>query len=322
MSDARTHPASSHEFLSRLHDGELSPAEATAFRAHRDGCAQCREAVDSFERALAAYRAAPIGAPSSDLSARILRKVRAQSPSRRPFGVSFGIDIRWAGAMVAAILVALIAAPLLRKEVPKTSEPIAVSLASRVEPVLPEQSLAREKSAAPAAAPAPSAPSAMRQILAASPEEKVAAKATEDSREFAAAPSKSRPVVSQDSAAPAAKPSEAAESQDEREDQSAATSAGATLAPPRLTIRVLDERGPAPEITYAVSEYRLETLRGSEFELIVAPNGRVWKVLAPAPAPGPARKEKRVAVEPEADVLRQMRFAAGGTPRRLLVRIE
>ena len=42
---AGSHPARSPEFLSRLHDGELSPAERAHFESHRAHCAECRGAA-------------------------------------------------------------------------------------------------------------------------------------------------------------------------------------------------------------------------------------------------------------------------------------
>jgi hypothetical protein len=112
MIETLSHPAQSAEFLSRRHDGELTPAEAAAFEAHRRECPECEGSVADFERALAAYRSAPVTPHATDLSARILRKIRAASPSRRPFGVMFGIDVRWAGALAAALLVVIIGAPV------------------------------------------------------------------------------------------------------------------------------------------------------------------------------------------------------------------
>jgi hypothetical protein len=118
-----THPAASLETLSRRHDGELSPAERAAFEAHLAECEECREATAAFERSLAAFRTAPEAPVPPDLPARILRKIRAQSPSRRPFGVMFGIDIRWAGVFLAALLVAIIAPVFLssRRELSRTA---------------------------------------------------------------------------------------------------------------------------------------------------------------------------------------------------------
>ena len=112
MIETLSHPAQSAEFLSRRHDGELTEAEAAAFEAHRRECRECEASVAEFERALAAYRSAPVSPHATDLSARILRKIRAASPSRRPFGVKFGIDVRWAGAIAAALLVVIIGAPV------------------------------------------------------------------------------------------------------------------------------------------------------------------------------------------------------------------
>ncbi|MET0619743.1 MAG: hypothetical protein ABW056_05655 [Thermoanaerobaculia bacterium] len=115
MIETLSHPAQSAEFLSRRHDGELAADEAAAFEAHRLECAECQASVAEFENALAAYRSAPVTPHASDLSARILRKIRATSPSRRPFGVMFGIDVRWAGALAAALLVVIIGAPVFSR---------------------------------------------------------------------------------------------------------------------------------------------------------------------------------------------------------------
>ena len=109
----QTHPAESPEFLSRLHDGELSLSETASFEEHRRTCSRCRKSVDSYSRALSIFRSASPAPAASDLSARILRKVRAQSPSRRPFGVTFGIDVRWAGVCAAALVVVIMAASIL-----------------------------------------------------------------------------------------------------------------------------------------------------------------------------------------------------------------
>jgi hypothetical protein len=118
MIETLSHPAQSTEFLSRLHDGELPPPEAAAFEAHRRECEECRTAVAEFETALQAYRAAPVTPHASDLSARILRKIRATTPARRPFGVTFGIDLRWAGVLAAALLVVIIGAPVFSRKAP------------------------------------------------------------------------------------------------------------------------------------------------------------------------------------------------------------
>lgn len=315
MTSAPIHSAASHEFLSRLHDGELSPAEAARFQSHRETCAECREAVDTFERALAVYRAAPTGAPSSDLSARILRNVRAQSPSRRPFGVTFGIDIRWAGAMVAAILVALVAAPiLLRKGVPRSSAPIPVVLDSRAEPGAPAKTLTSEDEPESAR---PAAPAPRRQASAESAREKDSADKTDAADRAAEVP----PVTAQGALAPAAQePAPPSESKEDRRELSAVASASAPAT--RLSIRALDGQGQPPELASRIPEDRLAALRGLEFELVVRPDGGILEVKPSAPSADGLGKKKEPAPEPDPRALLGLRFAAGETPRRLLLRIE
>ena len=127
----RNHPASSVEFLSRLHDGEVPADEKIAFEEHRRSCADCRTAADAFESSLAAFRASDVVPTPADLSARILRKIRSQSPSRRPFGVMFGIDVRWAGLLVAGLVAVLLSGPLVLRRSNReaaTRPPISATL--------------------------------------------------------------------------------------------------------------------------------------------------------------------------------------------------
>src|SRR5262252_759927 len=117
MKPAFAHPGRSPEFLSRLHDGDLSAAERVQFESHRAHCAECRGAAAQFEAALALFRSNRPRPPAPDLSARILRKLRTVSPRRSPLGVSFGIDLRWAGAFAAALLAVIIGSEVvLRRE--------------------------------------------------------------------------------------------------------------------------------------------------------------------------------------------------------------
>src|SRR6185295_7944727 len=95
-------------FLSRLHDGELTAAERAHFESHRAHCAECRAAAAEFEKALSLFRATTTSPPASDLPARILRQLASTTRRRPPFGVVFGIDIKWAGALSAALLAVII----------------------------------------------------------------------------------------------------------------------------------------------------------------------------------------------------------------------
>jgi len=164
MIETRSHPAQSAEFLSKRHDGELAADEAAAFEAHRLECAECQASVAEFENALAAYRSAPVPPHASDLSARILRKIRATSPSRRPFGVMFGIDVRWAGALAAALLVVIIGAPVFSRrevrvgpatEADRLSSPIPAYVLDAEEERPAEKSAELRSAPAKPAAPAP-----------------------------------------------------------------------------------------------------------------------------------------------------------------------
>jgi hypothetical protein len=146
------------EFLSRLLDGELTAAERAQFESHRAHCAECRRAASEFESALALFRSSRPRPAAADLSARILRKLQAGNRRRSSFGVTFGIDLRWAGAFAAALLAVLIgSAVVVRREaaerrLARESAPIPVSMER-------DRSIANNaKDQLPVSAPAPAAP--------------------------------------------------------------------------------------------------------------------------------------------------------------------
>lgn len=353
---APTHPASSLDFLSRLHDGELSSPERAAFDAHVAGCDECREAVAAFERSLDAFRAAP-GVPTpADLSARILRKIRAQSPSRRPFGVMFGIDIRWAGVFMAALLVVIIAPALFERRetgpAPTAREPLTAYVvdgeADKGEAAPENKTRAK---AAPKAAPAAGAPV---------PKENEHARVPEAHDEFAQAPAPA-PAPETVGGAVAPKPQLQAGIRSEESRQVAAqnaapsTSAKQNAAPPpsvaprsaavtdkvggesgafakeetplediHLDVRSLDADGGAPEIVHTPPAERLLPLRGREFVLIVEADGFVRGVLPAARPDAQEKLDKDRASDAAASgaALRDVRFRATGRPRRVLLQIR
>ena len=153
---AGSHPSRSPEFLSRLHDGDLSPAERAHFESHRAHCAECRGAAAEFEAALALYRSSHPHPASPDLAARILRKLQS-SGNRRPFfGATFGIDLRWAGAFAAAVIATIVGSAIVAKNEAterrmSRDEPIPISIAR-------ERKAAASEPPLPAGAPAPAAP--------------------------------------------------------------------------------------------------------------------------------------------------------------------
>ena len=320
------HAAQSPEFLSRLHDGELSSAERIAFDAHTASCDACRSAVEQFEGSLAAFRSAPTSPPSPDLSARILRKIRAQTPSRRPFGVTFGIDLRLAGVAIAALLAVLIAAPLLVRRKAQASFPAPQQTRAPLSVHLADRETAQKETAAaeappippdaPRAQPAPARQKAEAERRAAAPAAPpppaVGQVATDRMRESPAASSK---LVAR---AGGEARSEADEMAGAREDKAVAV---------RLTVKALDGLGEPPAVDHAPSDPSLSPLRGTEYVLLVEADGRVREAAPSQPAPRALSKPKDAAAnaavsgEP-ANLFHDLRFAPGDRPRRLLVRVE
>lgn len=331
------HPARSEDFLSRLYDGELSPPDREAFETHRSACDECRAAADAFAATLAAFRASPTAPPAADLSARILRKIRAQSPSRRPFGVMFGIDVRWAGVLVAALLAVLVSTPIVvhRKEAAELS-PLSIparildDTAQANAPQKKAKASPKEEPASPASAPAPAtaplsrdeapardAAEASRQKL-----EAVEAPADEEKRRYAPPPVAAvRP--------PAPRPEMSAQAPGGEAAAGAPSASGVSesaVAPVGLNVRALDGEGPAPAIVSHPDE-RFSALRGLEFIVTVETRGRVRSVQA-ATANGlvAPKKAGHADATPTStgaeDALRELRFAPGDRPRRLLLRVE
>ncbi len=333
------HPGQSADFLSRLHDGELLPAEASDFETHRAGCPSCRDAAVEFERSLSAFRAAPTAGVPSDLSARILRKIRAQSPSRRPFGVMFGIDTRWAGVMMAALLVAILAPalffrrevrsptpqrdaisayivdappaypPIVAADFPKPPASASGRLSQKAHENLPEQKAqaARRRDDAPRKAP----------LSREAPPARVADEsASRDARQLESAPPAAAAAPRRESSLP------------ERSGVEAGAGAVASEEFPstrvRLEILALDGNGPPPPIARSLSDDRLAALRGQEFDLLVEADGSVRSVTREG---GTVRLQKDAAAAdsnaaaPESP-LGELRFRPDGSPRRLRIRIR
>lgn len=343
---AATHPAESPEFLSRLHDGELDPGEAAAFEAHRAECGLCRAAAAEFERALSAFREAPVAPVASDLSARILRKIRATTPSRRPFGVMFGIDVRWAGVLAAALLVVIIGSPVFSRRpmerAPSAAEPSGPipayvldareeRFAGKVAEAPPPAELQAPKPAAPpAAAPrrAPERNEEPARANAAPEAESDDAGGRIDAAEAAvpAAPPESK---AQDSAAqaPQGLRSRQKAASAPAEGQAGLAASAESPGPVRLTIRAVDGLGTAPALAGAPSDERLAALRGGEFVLVVESDGRVRAIEKRPTDKKLAKDEAAPAKAAEAGeaaevVLRELVFQPGDRSRRLTVAVH
>ncbi len=334
------HPAASVEFLSRLHDRELSAAEAREFDAHRSSCASCRNAVEEYERSLRAFRASPTAAPASDLSARILRKIREQSPSRRPFGVTFGIDVRWAGVLAAALLVVLIAPALFHRQ-EKALVPAGSSASPEALPayLLEEKTTtsAKESGAKVAPAPPPSAPADEARA-----KDKENAKPLDAAAEGDFASTQPQPETKREgfladgTNAPAAAAQAAPAPPQKLRRQTAAApggEAGGAAVPDeqrvsiRLVVNAIDGYGEAPEVRETPTDDALAALVGREFILLVEAGGRVRDVTPSTSGGGFLRKDAqsrdRLAdARKEGSELMGLRFTPSDRPRRLLVRVE
>jgi hypothetical protein len=344
------HPARSLDFLSRLHDGELTAAERAHFESHRAHCDECRRAAADFEATLDYYRTSGTPAARPDLAARILRRLETANPRRRPFGVVFGIDLKWAGAFMAALVVTILGYSLLDRR--KEREQIRVSfsgpasattrLASAPAEPAPPPKASRDDlekrlggsqiagqlakpDAPPAATPPPkAAPGSVSQLLASEKKEKVAPAPADKMLQAApaSAPARSPAAASRDEGgAPAAeeKDRRARESHQPVVDSAAAVAAAPPVpAPVRLTVRALDDLGEPPAVLN-VSEIGIRPEDRGRYVVTVGADGVALEVRREEPRredPGEARNTSGIAT------LQKLRFAAADRPRRLLVAVE
>jgi hypothetical protein len=355
MKNDSTHPARSAEFLSRLHDGELTAGQRAHFESHRAHCADCRGLASEFEAALSLFRASTTSPPPPDLPARILRGLSSTTRRRPPFGVVFGINLKWAAAFSTALIAVIIGSAVVFQrdaalKIAASQTPIPVILppkaaARQAQAPAPSEEAARQDRPPPARAlekealkEAPSAPaSAPADSVAGSAAERFGASPTPQS---AAAPEQKARALSRRAAqARIEEPDRSASNEDGatagflRKSESAggegaATSSAASAEPgppARLILVSLDGEGNAPEVVSAGAAERLSDLRGHQYFLIVEASGRVRE------ARTESRKErfqKRNMARDAAEIAAapasvwSLRFRAGDRPRRLLLRVE
>jgi hypothetical protein len=348
MTGSDRHPARSPEFLSRLHDGELDAAECARFEAHRAHCSECRDAAAQLEEALVFFRSARPGPAAPDLSARILRRLRAGTPRRRPFGRLFGIDLRWAGAFAAALLAVIIGSSIVLeresrgRRVLRDSSAIPVVIEQpRAASPPPAEAKPRRTADSPPLRKKASAPTEPERPLdvkdESSPKAQNRAPAPQSASSDALAPAPESPVV----AKPAPRADEpargnAAEKATDFEERSTATSprlraeaqgveggavSGAMTQDTRVRVRVIapEDAALAPEPSNA-SELSLSAADRGDYAVIVREDGSVASVrLADSKLDSRGTESRR---QRAADELRKLRFAAAGRPRHLIVRVE
>jgi anti-sigma factor RsiW len=326
MTSNKNHPARSHAFLSRLHDGDLQPAERAHFDAHRAHCAECRTAAAEYERALSLFRSARSSPPPADMANRVLRKVQSVGRPRRPPVVSvFSIDWRWAGAFAAVLLVLLVGTPIALRQQSKATRaegPITIAM--------------QDREGAPAAGTiskqlAPPADASGRGAADSAYSPDIAA---QDSGRAQVAPEPKAEAVAAAAAAPASRapaPAQAKErggGEGAREPMLISGDTPVLDRPSRLVVQPLDAQGSAPELDARPEEPDLTELRGRSFVLLVDASGRVRDVRETAAKTAPAadgkRRDAALAKEKDnaADPLKRLRFKPGERSRRLLVRVE
>ena len=335
MKNDFSHPARSADFLSRLHDGELTAAERVHFESHRARCAECRKASTDFEAALSLFRRSSPSPTPPDLAARILRRLQAASPRRARFGVVFGIDVRWAAVFAVAVIAVIVGSSVVLQRESARREagaggPIPVTLrgggsAVRPSPAPPRPEVkppvvVRPGSFAPApiASPGPFAqeprPATAGERRARAPEESASQLRAEARRD--------RP----------SRPPALAEPQmlrSERSGGEGATSSSAAsaepAAPARLVFISLDGEGTAPDLATPNAGELLADLRGHEYVLLVEAGGRVREAASPdsrkTVRPRAAARDTLVESSAPSSV-RSLRFKPGDRPRRLLLKVQ
>jgi hypothetical protein len=347
------HPGRSIDFLSRLHDGELSAGERARFESHRAHCAECRRAAAEFESALSLYRSASTSPASPDLAGRILRRLQTAAPARRrPFGIFHGIDVRWAGAFAAALLAMIIGSAVVVRQ---QTAPGAKAPATPI-PVRLGKS-AEQTQAANAAPPA----AQDRRMADAAPRRNDAdagaareSKTVVDLLETAGRPADDRFEESEPRAAPPAAPAAAAAAPKEKDaerpvserqegvagriasrDEASGGERSAAAAPDlaaaasdvaiRLEITALDGEGTPPR---TLRQPELSPAhRGRSYELVVSASGQVLHVLPREEetrlrAQQESAKRQKLEQSPVPEELTGLRFETGNRPRRLLLTVR
>ncbi|HEY7370467.1 MAG TPA: zf-HC2 domain-containing protein [Thermoanaerobaculia bacterium] len=325
------HPGADIELLSRWHDGELTPSERAHFEAHRAHCPACRRAADEYVDAMTFFRGSRgSGRPPRDLSARILRRIQPTGARRPPVGIVHGIDLRWA----AAVILAIVAGVLGRAGVPQPEElamPIRlVTPPAEIAPPPDSIALANPTKAsqdadaeqpAPTLAAAVAPPERLPQARPVYPEPDTVSAA----RLPAPAPAPRRVRAPASPPPPIASSAPVRRSADRFGGEGAGGDAPALAEPPPSTeplevrITSADAGGWPPQVSNA-EEIRLPAeQRGLRYIVMVDPQGIVRAVETIVPSA--SRGTRVLGVVPPAEIWK-IRFHADGRPRRLLIKID
>ena len=332
------HPARSLEFLSRLHDGELSAAEKAHFESHRAHCDECRKAAADFEATLGYFRTTGTSPAASDLSARVLRRLQTANRRRPALGVAFGIDLRWAGAFTAALVAVILGASLVERQRSARSIPVsfvtpppnaaagaqankdalAVSAEARAREKAGAASVSGDLAGAPQAAAVPSPrPAAPSAFLA---DKTVSVAAEAPLRAPSAKPSRTRDAGGEPGGAAGRSRRARAETDLEARQSASGSSAEAGKAL-RLTVTAIDG-GTAPAILNGAQIVLSEVDRG-RYVITVGADGVPLDVARESP---PATAKMIAAAPAPTDgalrTLKALRFAPGDRARRIIALVQ
>jgi len=351
---SNNHPARDAEFLSRLHDGDLSAAERAHFESHRAHCAECRRAAAEFESALSLYRSSRPTPASPDLAGRILRKLQTGpgAPRRSRFGPSFGIDLRWAGAFAAAVVAAIVGSTIVGRH--EAREGMARATAPAPIPVVvqsrPDNAPAPAAPAPPAANPPSDVPAKSANASEAPRRSAFSARGQKKNEPAAPAETKEKVAASAEERVESDAAGKLAASEPERQEnrtvagyrdregvrektraesppmmaQRAApvpASAGVAAALARVRVETLDGMA-APEITGETRGVPA-SLKGRSWVVVVNAEGRVREAREQAALDkrADAAAKDELAEKAPNEIL-QLRFTPGDRERRVLVRVE
>jgi len=160
VKDTREHPARVLGFLSRYHDGELSPDEAADFDRHAQGCAECRTSAAEYEAVLAMYREAGSSEADASLAARISRRIDTEVRHRAPVRyVTLQVDLLWASVVAVGLVGVLAVYGIFGRKKPVQGPTIVAEKASPAPPATVGEPI---DEASPAAQPSPAPPKARR----------------------------------------------------------------------------------------------------------------------------------------------------------------
>ena len=127
--------AKSEELLSRAMDGELPAAELREFEAHLGSCPRCAALRDEWARYSALLRepVAPVQTAEA-MWADVQRAIRRQREDGREEASVFGWRLRWAGVIIALVLLGAYGVGLgLRKQSARVVESAAAGKPAEVE---------------------------------------------------------------------------------------------------------------------------------------------------------------------------------------------